>query len=46
MPCIDEVCIEAIEMNFEDNIHDEEINEFFRYWSPEEIFFYYNLMLQ
>ena len=33
-------------MNVEDNINDEKINEIFKFWSPEEILFYYNLMLQ
>ena len=46
IPCLDEVCIEAIEMNVEDNMHDEEINEIFRYWSPKEMELYYGIMLQ
>ena len=33
-------------MNTEDNMHDEEINEIFRYWSLEEMKLFYGLMLQ
>lgn len=33
-------------MNVEDNIDDEKINEIFRYYNFEEIFFYYKLMLE
>lgn len=33
-------------MNLEDNMHDEQINEIFRYWSREEMKLYYSLMLQ
>jgi len=45
-PCLDELCIEVVEMNVEDKINDKKINQIFRYCSPEEILFYYNLMLQ
>lgn len=44
-PCLDELYIEGAEMNLEDNMHDEQINEIFRYWSPEEMKLYYGLML-
>lgn len=43
---LDEVCIEAVEMNVEDNMHDEEIIEIFKYWSPEEMKLYYCIVLQ
>lgn len=33
-------------MNDEDDMHDEHVNEIFRYWSYEEIRYYSNLMLQ
>jgi len=33
-------------MIVEDNINEEQINEIFKYWNPEEILLYYNLMLQ
>ena len=36
----DKVYIEVIEMNVEDNMHDEHMKEIFRYWSFEEIKFY------
>lgn len=45
-PFLDKVCIEATEMNVEDNMHDEHINGIFRYWSFEEIILYSHLMLQ
>lgn len=48
-PCVDDVCIEVTTTNIVDNMGDvekENFNEIFMYWSPEEIKFYYELMLQ
>ena len=33
-------------MNLEDNLDDEQINYFFRYWSHKEMKLYYGLMLE
>lgn len=43
---LDKVYIEVAEMNVEDTMHDEEINEIFKYWSPEEMKMYYGVILQ
>ena len=45
-PCLDEIYTEDVDMNDKDDMHDEHVNEIFRYWSFEEIRYYSNLMLQ
>ena len=45
-PCLAEVYTEVVDMNVEDNMHDEHVNGIFKYWSYEEIKYYFDLMLQ
>ena len=43
--CLDEVYTKVVDMNVEVSMHDEHVNEIFRYWSFEEIKYYSHLML-
>ena len=45
-PCLVEVYTEVVDMNVEDNMHDENMNEIFMHWSYEEIRYCSKLMLQ
>ena len=45
-PCLDEIYTEDVDMNDEDDMHDEHVNEILMHWSFEEIRYYSNPMLQ
>ena len=43
---LDEVYTEVVDMNVEDNMHDENMNDIFMHWSYEEIIYCSNVTLE